>query len=71
MLRTSLPSLRRMALSIVTTAAVLTLAGCSEDETNGTGPNGGTPEPALNEIVTSPALSSERLGLSFRLNFGC
>jgi hypothetical protein len=40
------------------TLAAGMLAACSEDEALGTGPDGQTSEPAINEVVVSPALNA-------------
>lgn len=48
----------RLQRAVAITAAAGLLAACSEDEALGTGPNGGTPEPAINEVVVSPALNA-------------
>jgi hypothetical protein len=49
---------QRATSSIFAAASLVVLAACGEDEASPTGPGGGTQEPALNEVVTSPALNA-------------
>ena len=56
--RRAAPATRRATASSAIAATASFLAACSEDEALGTGPNGETPEPAINEVVVSPALNA-------------
>jgi hypothetical protein len=48
----------RVQRAVTVAVAAGFLAACSEDEALGTGPNGETPEPEINEVVVSPALNA-------------